>query len=148
MVEGFKCIMLPVDFSEHCDRAAEYAAWFARACGATIHVVHVIVNPADPIYEPAAVVHWDLIEHSEKKARALLEATAARCLPADSAREFHVVEGDPYEKLREAVDEIKPDLIVMSSHGRGGIAHLLIGSVSEKMVRHAPCPVFVVRRTE
>jgi nucleotide-binding universal stress UspA family protein len=148
MIEGFKCIMLPIDFSEHCDRVGEYAAWFAHMCGATVHLVHVIENPADPIYEPEAVVRWDLIEHSEKKARALLEATGQRCLPADCARDFHVLEGDPFEKLMEAVEQIKPDLIVMSSHGRCGIAHLLIGSVSEKMVRHAPCTVFVVRRPQ
>ncbi len=148
MVEGFKCIMLPVDFSEHGNRAAEYAAWFARSPAATVHLVHVIVNPADPIYEPGEVVHWDLVEHSEKKAQALLEATGQRCLPANCARRCHVLQGDAYEKLMEAVQQIQPDLIVMSSHGRGGIAHLVIGSVAEKMVRHAPCPVFVVRRTD
>jgi nucleotide-binding universal stress UspA family protein len=146
MIEGFKCIMLPIDFSEHCDRAAEYAAWFARMSGAPLHVVHVIGNPADPIYEPIEVVHWDLVSHAEKKARTLLEATAQRCLPPDVVREFHVFDGDPYAKLIAAVESIKPDLIVMSSHGRSSIGHLLIGSATEKMVRHAPCPVFVVRR--
>jgi universal stress protein A len=148
MVEGFKRIMLPVDFSEHCDRAAEYAAWFARSSAATVHLVHVIVNPADPIYEPGEVVHWDLVEHSEKKAQALLEASGRRCLPEKCTREHHVLQGDAYERLVDAAEQIQPDLIVMSSHGRGGIAHLVIGSVAEKMVRHAPCPVFVVRRTD
>lgn len=146
MVEGFKCIMLPIDFSDNCDRAAEYAAWFARMSGAAVHVVHVIANPADPIYEPGEVVHWDLVSHAETKARALLEATGARCLPADCAREYHVFDGDPFTKLMTAVESIHPDLIVMSSHGRSSIGHLLIGSAAEKMVRHAPCPVFVVRR--
>jgi universal stress protein A len=148
MIDGFKCILLPVDFSEHCDRAAEYAAWFARSSGGTIHLVHVIVNPADPIYEPEEVVSWDLVEHSENKARSLLEGIGERCLPADCAREHHIMEGDPYEKLAEAVQEIKPDLIVMSSHGRGTLTHLLMGSVAERMVRYAPCPVFVVRQTD
>ena len=146
MVEGFKCIMLPIDFSEHCDRAAEYAAWFARACNATVHLVHVIANPIDPIYEPGEVVHWDLVPYAEEKARALLEAAGQRCLPAECAREYHVFDGDPYGKLIGAVESIHPDLIVMSSHGRSSIGHLLIGSATEKMVRHAPCPVFVVRR--
>jgi len=146
MVEGFKCIMLPIDFSEHCDRTAHYAAWFARMSGAPVHVVHVIANPVDPIYEPGEVVNWDLVPHAETKARALLEATAQRCLPAECAREYHVYDGDPYTKLMAAVESIQPDLIVMSSHGRSSIGHLLIGSVTEKIVRHAPCPVFVVRR--
>ncbi|HVO27431.1 MAG TPA: universal stress protein [Candidatus Margulisiibacteriota bacterium] len=148
MVDGFKRILLPIDFSEHCDRAAEYAAWFARSSGGMIHLVHVIVNPADPIYEPGEVVSWDLVEHSEKKARSFLEAIGDRCLPTECAREYHIVEGDPYEKLAEAVEQIKPDLVVMSSHGRGTLATLLMGSVAERMVRHAPCPVFVVRRAD
>lgn len=148
MIEGFKCIMLPVDFSEHCERAAEYAAWFASMCGAPVHVVHVIANPADPIYEPGEVVRWDVVSHAEQKARVMLEATGQRCLPADCIREYHVFDGDPYTKLMAAVESIKPDLIVMSSHGRSSIGHLLIGSATEKMVRHAPCPVFVVRHSD
>ena len=146
MVDGFKCIMLPIDFSEHCDRAAEYAAWFARMTNAPIHLVHVIANPADPIYEPGEVVHWDLVPHAETKARTLLEAVGRRCLPPDRRLEYHVFDGDPYAKLMAAIESIKPDLIVMSSHGRSSIGHLLIGSATEKIVRHAPCPVFVVRR--
>ena len=146
MIDGFKCIMLPIDFSEHCERAAQYAAWFARMSGAPVHVVHVIANPIDPIYEPGEVVHWDLVTHAEKKARALLEATVQRCLPPDCAVQYHVFEGDPFTKLIAAVETIHPDLIVMSSLGRSSIGHLLVGSVTEKMVRHAPCPVFVVRR--
>lgn len=148
MVDGFKRIMLPVDFSEHCDRAAEYAAWFARMSGATVHLVHVITNPADPVYGPKEVVSWDLVEHAEKKARTMLEANAQRCLPADCPCEYHVLQGDPYEKLTDAVQRLKPDLVVMSSHGRSNLLERLIGSVAEKMVRHAPCPVFVVRRLE
>lgn len=148
MIEGFKRILLPVDFSEHCDHAAEYAAWFAHMSGATVHLVHVIANPADPVYGPKEVVSWDLVEHAEKKARAMLEAHAQRCLPADCAREYHVFQGDPYEKLIEAVHELTPDLVVLSSRGRSCVVHLVIGNVAEKMVRHAPCPVLVVRRTE
>jgi nucleotide-binding universal stress UspA family protein len=147
MVDGFKRIMLPVDFSEHCDRAAHHAAWFARVSRGRVHLVHVIANPADPLYEPEEVPHWDMVEHSEKKAQELIEATAQRCLPPDCPREFHLAQGDPYAKLMDVAQRIQPDLIVMSTHGRSGLAHLVIGSVAEKVVRHAPCPVFVVRST-
>ena len=146
MVDGFRCIMLPVDFSLHCDRAAAFAAWFAQVSHGTVHLVHVISNPADPLYEPEEVPHWVMVEHAEKKAKAIIEATAAQCLPSQCPRECHVVHGEPYEKLLEVAQRIDPDLIVMSTHGRGGVAHLVIGSVAEKIVRHAPCPVFVVRR--
>ncbi|MFI5395242.1 MAG: universal stress protein [Candidatus Binatia bacterium] len=146
MAEGFKRIMLPVDFSKHGDRAVEYAVWFARMSGGTLHLVHVIANPADPMWEPQEVPHWDLVSHSEKKARAQLEVTGQRLLPADCPRKYLVLQGDPHQKLIEAAKQINADLIVMSTHGRGGVAHLVIGSVAEKTVRHAPCPVFVVRR--
>jgi nucleotide-binding universal stress UspA family protein len=148
MVEGFKCIMLPIDFSEHCDQAAEYAAWFARIAGARVHLVHVIANPADPIYQPGEVVHWDLVPHAEQKARALLEDVGRRCLPVDCTREYHVFDGDPYPKLMAAAEAIQPDLIVMSSNGRSSIGQRLIGSATEKVVRNAPCPVFVVRHRD
>jgi len=143
----FKHIMLPLDFSEHCDRVAEYAAWFARVTGATVHLVHVVANPADPIYEPQEVPYWIMVEHSEQKARALLEDAAQRCLPRETHLEYHLLTGDAYEKLMEAAERIQPDLIVMSSHGRSGVKHLVMGSVAEKIVRHATCPVFIVRRT-
>jgi len=144
--ERFERIMLPLDFSEHGDRAVEYAVWFARMGGGTLHLVHVIANPADPMWEPQEVPSWDLVPHSEKKARALLEATAQRCLPADCPRKYHVCQGDPHEKLIEVAKQINADLIVMSTRGRGGVAYLMLGSVAERTVRHAPCPVFVVRR--
>jgi universal stress protein A len=146
VVEGFRRIMLPVDFSKHGDRAVEYAVWFARMSGGTVHLVHVIANPADPMWEPQEVPSWDLVSHSEKKARALLESTGQRLLPADCPRQYLVLQGNPHEKLIEAAKQIEADLIVMSTHGRGGVAHLVIGSVAERTVRHASCPVFVVRR--
>jgi universal stress protein A len=147
MIDGFKRIMLPIDFSEHCDRAAEYAAWVAGMCKATVHLVHVISNPADAIYEPHEQPHWVMVAHAQERAMALLGQVAGRYLPPDYPRELHVVVGDPYEKLVDLARSLTPDLIVMSTHGRSGVAHLVMGSVAEKIVRYAPCPVLVVRRT-
>lgn len=146
MTEGFHRIMLPIDFSTHCDRAADYASWFARMSKGTVHLVHVIVNPADAVYEPEEVPNWVMVDHAEKKAKEMIDAFAQKCLAADTPREIHIEHGDPYEKLIETAKHIQPDLIVMATHGRGGVAHLVIGSVAEKMVRHAQCPVFVVNR--
>jgi nucleotide-binding universal stress UspA family protein len=145
MQNGFKRVMLPVDFSEHCDQAAQYAAWFAKVSGGTVHLVHVVANPADPLYAPEEVPHWVMVEHAEAKAKEMLEASARLCLPLDCPRRFHVLSGDPYEKLMEAGASIKADVIVMSTHGRGGVVNLVMGNVAEKLVRQAPCPIFVVR---
>lgn len=144
----FKQVMLPVDFSEHGEKAASYAAWFAKSNGGVVHLVHVIANPFDEIYVPDEAPQWTMTKHAELKARELLEAAARQNLPADCARQLHVAMGDPYEKLMEVAKSIAADVIVLSTHGRGGIAHLVIGSVAEKIVRHSDCPVFVVRRAE
>ena len=144
----FKQVMLPVDFSEHSDNAAGYAAWFAQPSGGVVHLVHVIGNPFDDIYVPDEASQWTMTKHAEAKAQELLEAAARRCLPAECARELHVVMGDPYENLMQVARSIPADVIVLSTHGRGGIAHLVMGSVAEKIVRHSSCPVFVLPRLE
>jgi nucleotide-binding universal stress UspA family protein len=147
MIDGFKDIMLPVDFSAHSDRAVEYATWLGHVCHATVHLVHVVANPADGIYEPEDAPHWVLVEHAQQKATGRLEETARTAFAAQTPHRTHVAVGDPYEKLMEIARRIPADLIVMSTHGRGGVTHLVMGSVAEKIVRHAPCPVFVVRRS-
>jgi universal stress protein A len=148
MIQGFKEILLPFDFSAQSARAAEYAEWVARLSGARVHLAHVIANPADALYEPQQEPNWVLVEHAKKKAASLLETAAQESFPTGCPCEVHVAVGDPYQKLMELARRIKPDLIVMSTHGRGGVAHLVIGSVAEKVIRHAPCPVFVIRQRE
>lgn len=144
-LEGYKRILLPIDFTEHCDRAAMHAAWLARRSEGTLHLAHVVENPLDPIYTPDEVQHWVVVEHANKKAREMLEDAARTCLPPDAARQLHVLGGDPSEKLVELAAAIRADLIVMSTHGTSSIAHLLLGDIAEKVARHAPCPVLLVR---
>jgi nucleotide-binding universal stress UspA family protein len=146
MTDGFRKIMCPVDFSAHGEEAAQRAAWFAQVSHGEVYLVHVIGNPADPVYTPQDVTYWAMVKHAEQKAAELLQQVADRWLPTDCPRQTVVLQGDPYQKLMEAASTISPDLIVMSTHGRTGIAHLVLGSVTEKIVRHAPCPVFVLRQ--
>jgi nucleotide-binding universal stress UspA family protein len=75
----------------------------------------------------------------------MLEATARRCVPDALPFELHVLSGVPSEKLVELAQAIGADLIVMSTHGTSSIAHLLLGDIAEKVARHAPCPVLLVR---
>lgn len=113
-----------------------------------MHLVHVIVNPLDEVYQTHALPPLQVVDAAETRAYALLREVAERCLPETVTRVLHVRHGDAYEKIRAVAEEIRPDLIVLSTHGRGGIAHLVIGSVAEKIVRHAPCPIFVVPRRQ
>ena len=144
-IEGYKHILLPIDFTQHCARTSAHAAWLAGQSGGTQHLVHVVENPLDPVYKPEEVQHWVVVEHADKKAREMLEATASRCLAAGAPRALHVLAGDPSEKLLELATQIPADLIVMSTHGTSSIAHLLLGDIAEKVARHAPCPVLLVR---
>jgi nucleotide-binding universal stress UspA family protein len=142
---GYKCILLPIDFTEHCARTADHALWIAQQSGGTLHLAHVVENPLDPIYTPNEVQHWFVVEHANKKALEMLEATATRCLPAALPRQLHVLGGDPAEKLVELAAAIPADLIVMSTHGTSSIAHLLLGDIAEKVARQAHCPILLVR---
>jgi len=142
---GYKRILLPIDFSDHCTRAALQAAWLARQSGGLVHLAHVVTNPLDPLYEPEAVEHWVVVEHADRRAREMLDGVAASCLPAECPRELHVVAGDPYARLMELAAKLDADLIVTSTHGSSNIAHLVMGSVAEKIARHATCPVLLVR---
>jgi len=143
--EGYKRILLPIDFSDHCTVSALQAAWLAQQSGGTLHLAHVVVNPLDPIYEPDQVEHWVVVEHADKRGRAMLEGVAATCLPPECPRQLHVLAGDPYARLMELAASLKADAIVLSTHGRSNIHHLVMGSVAEKVARHATCPVLLVR---
>ncbi|MBX3027003.1 universal stress protein [bacterium] len=143
--DGYKRILLPIDFSDHCTPAAMQAAWLAARSGGVIHLAHVVVNPLDPIYEPDAVEHWVVVEHANAKARALLEGVAGTCLPPETPRELHILGGDPYAKLIDLARVLAADLVVMSTHGSSNLAQLVMGSVAEKVARHATCPVLLVR---
>jgi nucleotide-binding universal stress UspA family protein len=142
---GYTRILLPIDFTVHCDRTAAHAAWLVQQSRGTLHLAHVVEDPFDPLYKPEEVERWVVVEHSEQRARELLDAAARKCLPADAPREVHVLAGDPSEKLVELADSIAADLIVMSTHGTSSISHLLLGDIAEKVARHARCPVLLVR---
>ncbi len=142
---GYKCILLPIDFTEHCQRTATHAAWLAQQSGGTLHLAHVVENPLDPVYKPEEAQHWRTVEHADAKAREMLTQAAENCLPPDAPRELHVLAGDPSEKLIALAEQIGANLIVMSTHGTSSIVHLLLSDIAEKVARHAHCPVLLVR---
>ena len=142
---GYKRVLLPIDFTDPCTLAATQASWMAKESGGVVHLAHVVVNPLDPIYEPQAVEHWVVVEHADKKAHELLESTARTCLPEGCQRSLHVLSGDPYPKLLELAETIGADLIVMGTNGTTSVAHLLLGTVADKVAHHATCPVLLVR---
>jgi len=144
-----KLILVPLDFSTHAMKALRYATALARLFGARLIVMHVtepIVYPSDFGYAP--LPPQGLEENFQKDARERLEAVAAEQTAAGVACEVALRLGKPYQEIAAAARELQVDLVVITTHGYAGLTHVLLGSTAERVVRHAPCPVMVVRDQE
>jgi universal stress protein A len=143
-------ILLPTDFSEFSAAARMYACAFADQFQAELHVLHVIQDLAPLVPEPGAALAppLDYLRELELNANAMLE----RSLDAQWAVGKKIVkavrQGPPYGEIVRYAQEMNIDLIVIGTHGRSGLAHMLMGSVAEKVVRKSPCPVLTVRHPE
>lgn len=140
-------ILYTTDFSDLSAGALDYAVFLARKCGAQLHAVYVV----DDSYQywmsfdlatiPAGPPLADLTAGAQKQMQEFLRTR----LPADVPAISKILHGRPFlEIIRYARDE-KMDLIVIGTHGRSGLRHVLMGSVAEKVVRKSPCPVLTVR---
>ena len=133
-------ILHPTDFSEHSGNALHLAVALARDYAARLVVLHVALPPTI-IYGEGVVPPEPETYLGEAR-----EQLRRLTIPADiGAAERRLVEGDPAKEIVRAVREAGIDLVVMGTHGRTGLSRLLMGSVAEKTVRRAPCPVLTVR---
>lgn len=140
-----KRILVPTDFSEHSDKAIRYGAELASKFGAELHLIHTIEST--PImYGEGAYFPPETEAEIEASARKQLEAVEVPAEGVTVKRE--VVPGHPFVEIIRYAREHDIGLIVIGTHGRGAIAHMLLGSVAEKVVRKAPCPVLTVRDEE
>ncbi len=143
-------ILVPTDFSKHSQRALAYAAALADKFGAEIHLLHIIQDfavflPDTVIASPPALPPSDEFNTAvrEALARSVREGHLANLRVHTEART-----GTPYHEIATYAREQDIDLIIMGTHGRTGLAHLLLGSVTERVVRRSPCPVLTVRDPE
>lgn len=144
----FTRILVPTDFSEPSDAALEYGRTLAERFGASLNLVHVLEDPVvtgafgAEVYVPETP---GMHEGLYKDAMARLEHR----MPATLRRELHgsteIIAGTCAKAIVEYARDRGIDLIVMGTHGRSGVAHVLMGSVAERVVRTAPCPVLTVR---
>jgi nucleotide-binding universal stress UspA family protein len=141
-------ILVPVDFSE-CSRAAlEAAALLAQRLGASIDVLHVwetphYVGPEFLIREPGETGH-PLQEAALTQAETEMDEFLSQFRQREEFR-VRLESGKPYETIIKLAGDGHFDAIVMGTHGRSGLRHLVLGSVAEKVVRTAPCPVMTIR---
>jgi len=142
-----KTILVPIDFSPASDAARRYAEALARSLGSRIHLLHVVADPF--LYDPWGTSAGTagtaaLMEEFDRQARRHL----ARLVPARGPLARRIVTATaPGFAVPEILDYIrkkKIDLVVMGTHGRGALGHVLLGSVAEKVVRLSPVPVLTV----
>jgi len=143
-----KKILVPTDFSECSEAAMRYGFELAHTFDATLHLLHVVEDPSTTPWgaEGFALSIGDVLRQFQDEARKRLRASVA---DSDRGRVvvFCPIAAPVPEILRYAQDQ-SVDLIVMGTHGRGPVAHALIGSVAERVVRRAPCPVLTVRQAQ
>jgi nucleotide-binding universal stress UspA family protein len=146
---GFKIekVLVPLDFSPASVAALEYAVWLARQFRAAIHLAHVY--PPDEASSVPGAGHL-LFESAEAIERLNEELTGIhrKHVPAFRPDNCHIRRGRPYEEIVRLAREIDADLIALSTRGHSGLKHLLLGSTAERVVRNAPCPVLVVRKSK
>lgn len=141
-------ILSPLDFSEHSNAALKYAIRFAEQVGARITLLHV-VKPALGMPEGGV---WCLDVESVNQIVQAAEQVVARICNREKLRPpalgpTIVRIGVPSEVIKETAADQSSDLIILATHGRTGLAHALLGSDAESVIRQAPCPVLVVRTT-
>ena len=136
-------IMVPVDFSSYSKQAVNYAAMIAKKFNVGIVLAHVIDSLSYSVTDTLKV-----IEHRralETIAGTLLDNLSKQLREKNLKVKTYLVSGAPYREILKKTQLEKVDLIVMGTHGRTGVAHLLLGSVAERVVRLSPCPVLTVR---
>ena len=142
-------ILLPIDFSDDSINALAYARDFAAAFNAELLLLHVIepiyyATPAD-MYVTSPNISM-LLDEQRAIAEQQLDRLSAELTEQGRKHRTILKTGTPAQVIVEAADAAHADLIIMSTHGRSGLAHILLGSVAEKIVRHATCPVLTIRR--
>jgi nucleotide-binding universal stress UspA family protein len=144
-------ILVPVDFSAHSARAFAYATTLAHRLGAQLALLHVVEDPfvtgawSPEVYMPnIPELLGDLITGAERQLATLKASAAAQGVAAD----ITVVTGRPAPAIVEHASNGGVDLIVMGTHGRTGLSHVVMGSVTERVMHKAPCPVLTMRAAE
>jgi universal stress protein A len=145
-MKPFDKILTAIDFSENSDYAFDYAVTLAKQFDSQIIVLHVINEPVDlrGFYVPH--ISFEQLEKEIEEGAEKMMSTFCNAKLGDFSRvTTSIVSGIPYEEIVRAAREMDASLIVLGTHGRTGIDHLIFGSTAERVVRTAPCPVLTIR---
>ncbi|MEO6786795.1 MAG: universal stress protein, partial [Chthoniobacteraceae bacterium] len=143
---SLKRILVPLDFSPPSLRALRFARNWALRFRAEVCLLHVIESIStavpfapEPITLPAQPLNF------RRRFTDAIEKLARKEFPHSLKISIHLREGIPYHEIVDAAQKLKSDVIILATHGRSGLIRALIGSTAERVVRHAPCPVLVLR---
>ena len=141
-----KKILVPIDFSDYSKSALKYAVNYCKNFKAEMNLIYVVepvIYPPDfsmgQIAIPSVNVEWD------ERAKQELDKLAKEQIPEGVPVKTIIKTGKPFVEIVETARELDIDLIIISTHGRTGVEHILFGSTAEKVVRKAPCPVLTLR---
>jgi nucleotide-binding universal stress UspA family protein len=140
-------ILVPTDFSTFSDQAVRYGCEIANRFSADLHLLHV-AQDAFPVMPEAGLLtvsHADYMARVVETAHKLLAGVPAAGMLQKPVAARDVVLGVPFVEIIRYARDKQIDLIVMPTHGRTGLVHMLLGSVAEKVIRKAPCPVLTIR---
>jgi len=145
----FKDIAFCTDFSNHADEAFTVAKDLAWHYGATLHIVHVMVNfsVSPPLHTTYMPIEYDpkFVEEVTVAATEAVQSRYIANLKEKQRHQVHLLSGYSSTEILRLAKEIPLDLIVMGSHGLTGLAHVLFGSTADRVVRRSPCSVLTVR---
>jgi nucleotide-binding universal stress UspA family protein len=147
--EHLESITVPVDFSDHARAALHYAKALARSFGARLDVVHVIEEHLHPAFYNTGVFSiYDIEPDIERKVLDELKKLVNDVGGPSPETQFIVRYGHPVQEILDWLEAQKSDLLVIATHGLSGLDRAVLGSVTGRVVRQAPCPVITVKRTE
>jgi nucleotide-binding universal stress UspA family protein len=145
-MKDLKTILFATDFSESSDYAFQYAQTLAKKFNARLLIIHVINEPVDlrGFYVPH-ISFEKLEEEIEEGAQKMMEKFCRTHIRDYDNYETFIVPGIPYDEIIKKATESSADLIVLGTHGRTGLDHVLFGSTAEKVVRKSAVPVMTIR---
>jgi nucleotide-binding universal stress UspA family protein len=138
--------LVPIDLSEYANQALDYAVNLAGKLDARLMLLHVIQSIPLVGVDMGVTLPYTYVQDLEAEIMQSMESALTRVTAAGLEGEIVVVHGVPFHEIIETAKTRQVDLIIMGTHGRTGLQYVLLGSVAEKVVRLAPCPVLVARQ--
>lgn len=142
---NLRTLLVAYDFSEDSDAAIGWAQELAGTTGASVHVLHVVRRPLEVLSPYEIPVPETLMAEVRRNAAERLAPVVERLKRSGVSAEAHVREGFTADAIVVEARSLRADLIVMGTRGLTGLKHVLLGSVAERTMHHAPCPVVTVK---